>query len=206
MSGSPFLAVPAHCKGFGKGLVSVDGIFGRDTSGKDDAGEMGLGEAFNPSFKTACGPCPYMIVILRRGGEQIDLPEPVVLRVHRIGAIEHGLHLAAHFIVVYGRGEDQYVRLRHLLLYEIGIIAYDAAAELLAGKAALAEANVLPRKGNCGNLVPPLGGAAGEFTGKGVGIAVLSWTCGNDENLFYGTPPYSSRLRQQLEIANTYFA
>lgn len=80
-----------------------------DFHGEYRSGKPGLPEAIDPSCESCNGTFRHMLFILSRTAQHINITEPIIGRIERIGPVEQGFELATHLIVVDGRCKGDYV-------------------------------------------------------------------------------------------------
>ena len=110
---------------------------------EDVALERGLAVAVDPAGEAALGTLRHELFVLSRRGQQIDLAELVIFGVHGVHTVDEGLHLAAHLVVVDGRGPTDHISVQHALHDGRHVVLDDARARLLARQTAEAELDFL---------------------------------------------------------------
>ena len=115
----------------------------------------------------------------------------IVTGVQPVGPIQQRFHLAAHFIIVNGRGESDDVGVVHFLRDFRRVVGNDAAPQLLAGHAPPAELNVPAPERDFFRVVPGIGRAPEKSVRQCVGIAVGPETGGNHQYVFHKKAPLS---------------
>ena len=133
-----------------------------------------------------------MAFILRRSGQQVDVPKSIVAGKQGVKAIQQGLELAGHLVVVDGRGKNQHVGLQRLPAELIRVVMDHTALLFLTHKAAAAEIDGFSAQGDKVHLMPGGFRALGKGQGQRLGIAVFAGTCRYDQNLLHDVSPYFS--------------
>ena len=146
--------IPPHLKRFLQLGVAGNLVRAAHAAAEDVALERGLAVAVDPAGETALGAFRHELLVLGRGGQQIDLAELVILGVHRVHAVDEGLHLAAHFVVIDRRGPADHIGVEHALHDGRHIVLDDARARLLARQAADAELDFLASQRDKLHLMP----------------------------------------------------
>ena len=163
--------------------MAGDGARLRHAAGEHRSGEAALFIARDPALKPVDGALVRVRLVLGRRGEQVNVAKRVVRREEGVRAVEQGLELAAHFVVVNGRGEGDHVRVLHFFRDGDGVVVDHAPAQRLAGEAAAAERDVFAAQRDDLHRVP--GGA--RPVGKGVcqrlGVAARAQARAEDENV-----------------------
>ena len=119
------------------------------------AGQCAAWEAVDPALDSLLGALEGLRCVLGCGCDQVGLSECVIGIIQRIGAVQYGLQLTAHAVIVDRCCEHQHIGIVHSGDDVHGIIIDYAATELEAGKAALAETNLLfPKISLNSSLVP----------------------------------------------------
>ena len=95
-----------------------------------------LTETVNPALQTALGTRGNVGLILESCGQQVDVAEAVVLWEHGVHAVDEGLHLAAHLVVVDRCCPADHIGVEDALHDGGYIVLEDAGTRLLARQAA----------------------------------------------------------------------
>ena len=66
-------------------------------------------------MQTAFGTFGRKLLVLGGGGQQVDVAEPVILRVHGVHPVDKRLHLTRHLIVIDRRCPANDIRVEHAL-------------------------------------------------------------------------------------------
>ena len=155
-----------------------------DAARKDRVHQLTAGEAVHPALHGFLGAIHRFRFVLRRRCQQVGFGEGIVRIVQRVGAIQHGLELAADAVIIHRRGEHKHVGVVHFCGYLHGIVLDDAVPQLQAGKAAQAEAVILFPEMYGFHQIPGFQCALGEGRGQRLRIAALAWAGGQDQYLF----------------------
>ena len=116
--------------------------------------ERGLAVAVDPACQAAFGASVNKLAVFGSCGQQIDLAETVVLGIHRVHSVDEGLHLAAHLVVVDGRGPADHIGVQDALHNGRHIVLDDAGTRLLARQAADAKLDFLASQRDEFHLMP----------------------------------------------------
>ena len=162
--------------------VAGDGARLRHAAGEHCPGEAALFVACDPALEPVDGTLVRVRLVLGRRGEQVNVPERVVRREEGVGAVEQGLELAAHFIIVNGCGEHDHVRVLHLFRDGDGVVVDHAPAQRLAGEAAAAERDAFAAQGNDLHRVPGGARPVGEGVCQRLGVAACAQARAEDKN------------------------
>ena len=153
-------------------------------AGEHRARKAAVFVANDPALEAVYGALVGARLVVHGGGEKVRVSERVIACEERVHAVKQGLELAAHFVAVDRRCENEHVRVQHLLGNLHRVVVYHAMAELLTCEASATEADVLPAQGNFLYLVASGRGALGEGVRQRFGIAVRAQAGAYNENLF----------------------
>ena len=153
-------------------------------SGKDCPCQSGLFKTVDPPGQAALRPRRDLVILLRRRGEQIDVPEGVVRRKQGIGSVQQGLHLPAHLVVINGGGKGDDLCPAHFLRDLHCVVLDHTLAGALTGQTARAEGDGSSPQGDLLHLVTRLPRASGKGVPQGLGVALLPQAGADDQNAF----------------------
>ena len=164
------LNVFTHCVGFLEFGVAGNLVGSAYAAAEQVSLEAAFAVAVNPALQAALGALGDEGLVLGGGGEEVDVAEAVVLGVHGVHAVDEGLHLAAHLVVVDGRGPADHVGIEDALHDGGHIVLEDAGTRLLAREAAHAEADFLAAQRDEFHLVPRGFRTAGKLLRQSVAV------------------------------------
>ena len=130
-----------HFIGFLELVAVLDGLWAVVTAGEYFARKLCFLKAVDPALQTLANSLIYILFILGGSCQQIDITELIVARVQGVGAVDHGLHLTAHLVVIDRRCPYYDLSVKQLFRDFIRVVIDDAMTELLTGKTPLAKAN-----------------------------------------------------------------
>ena len=116
--------------------------------------EFGLAVTVDPALQTALGALRHELLVLGSRGQQIDVAELVILGVHRVHAVDEGLHLATHLVVIDRRGPADHIGVQNAVHDGGHIILDDTGSRLLARQTADAKLDFLASQRDEFHLMP----------------------------------------------------